>query len=311
MMFLFSNKNGENNCYLNSVLQSLLNIKPLIYFLQNYEVSKDNIIRVFQNIIARDNNKVINSRNIKKILAKFDKTSETIFGNNDQQDAHEAIVKILDIIHVSSNYSKIEFREYEPVDSEIKKQSLVSWKKDVNLFGYSFITEYFTGQFRTTIACTSCNYKSTTFNIFNTMNLSIIGHDISECITNFIKSEHLDSVCEKCHSDTRIKTTTIWKFPAILIINLQRFIYDKKGNYGKLKKQVELNKTLHFSSSGNIYNYELQSVIYHHGSSPNSGHYTTDILKDNIWYKIDDDDYKNTKLTKSSTAYVLVYSYYN
>ena len=70
---------------------------------------------------------------------------------------------------------------------------------------------------------------------------------------------------------------------------------------------IELEPSLHFNSSGIDYVYKLISVVYHHGSTPHSGHYTADILRDSNWIKMDDDQAIPTMLRESSSAYILVY----
>ncbi len=101
-------------------------------------------------------NTLINPRNIKNLLSRFDRESSDLFGNDDQQDAHEAIIKILDIVHMSSSYNESNFSDYGKIDSDIKEKSFEAWKKNGEIFGFSFVTRFFSGQFKTLINCTNC-----------------------------------------------------------------------------------------------------------------------------------------------------------
>jgi len=299
-MLLFIN-NG-NDCYLNAVLQALFNIPVFKHYFEN--ISNDNshtgnshtsIIQILSRIIKQ--NTLINPMEIKQLLGRFDDHASSIFGNSKQQDAHEAIGKIIDIIHMITKYDNpiYGFRDNETWNNTVKNN-------------FSFITHYFTGQFKTTVICKSCKYKSITYENFNDIHLSLTYDDISDCIIDFIKLENMDGTCEKCKlSENLARITTIWRFPKVLIINLKRFSWVKEsGSIHRINKNIHLDDQLKFESSGFNFVYTLSSVVNHHGFGPHSGHYTIDILKNDIWYKIDDNDVYRTSVN-SSSAYILIY----
>ena len=302
--------NNKNDCYLNSVLQALLNTRSFVCFFKFKKANENSIIQMFR--IIHEMNTLINPKFIKNLLAKFDKESSKLFGNDNQQDAHETVVKILDIIHMSSSYIESNFSDYGKIDSEIRHKSFNAWKKNGEVFGFSFITRFFGGQFKSLIGCTNCNYKNNSFDTFNNINLPIAGEDITDCLSEFIKPEELSCArCENCKEKKLIKTTTIWKFPLTMILNIKRFTFESSGTIRKINKILKMDKQLRIYSSKKIYNYSLASVVYHHGRSPNSGHYTTDLCKNDSWYKLDDDVI--TKLDNlpetSSNCYILVYNF--
>jgi len=301
--------NDGNDCYLNSVLQALFNTYSFICFFKFKRPDENLIIQTFRSM--HDTNGLINPRDIKKLLGRFDKESSVLFHNNDQQDAHEAIVKILDIVHMSSSYNETNFNDYGKIDTEIKQRSFDSWKKNSEVFGFSFITRFFGGQFKTLISCTDCDYRSTSFDNFNNINLPIKGEDVIDCLSDFIKPEDMpDAKCEKCAKRGLTKTTTIWKFPLTLILNIKRFAFDSDGTTRKVGQLLKMDKHLKICSSKHVYNYSLTSVVYHHGRSPNTGHYNTDILKNDSWYKLDDEHTMPIELPDfSSNCYILVYNF--
>lgn len=302
--------NNRNDCYLNSVLQALFNTHSFICFFKFKKVDENLIIQMFRLIYEMNN--LINPKNIKNMLADFDRESGYLFGNNEQQDAHEAIVKILDIIHMSSAYKESNYSDYGKLDSEIKRKSFEAWKTNGEILGFSFITRFFGGQFKTLTCCTNCDYKSSRFDNFNNINLHIAGEDIIDCLAEFIKPEIMhDAKCEKCNKKTLIKTTTLWKFPLTLILNIKRFTYDNAGITHKVNRMLKIDKHLKICSSKRIYNYSLTSVVYHHGRYPNSGHYNADLYKNGSWYKLDDDTaYKLDDIPEaSSNCYILIYNF--
>ncbi len=302
--------NNGNDCYLNSVLQALFNTHSFICFFKFKKENENLIIQMFR--VIYEMNTLINPKNIKNLLARFDKESSILFGNDDQQDAHEAIVKILDIVHMSSSYQETNYSDYGKIDSEIKHKSFNAWKRNGEIFGFSFITRFFSGQFKTLINCTNCDYKSTSFDSFNNINLPIAGEDVIDCLAEFIQPEIMhDAKCEKCHKKSLIKTTTIWKFPLTLILNIKRFTFDSFGITHKVNQSLKMDKHLKICSSKRVYNYSLASVVYHYGKYPAAGHYDTDLYKNGSWYKLDDDNvYKLDDISEtSSNCYILIYNF--
>jgi len=302
--------NNRNDCYFNSVLQALFNTHSFICFFKFRKEDENLIIQLFR--IIYEMNTLINPRQIKNQLAKFDRESLELFGNDEQQDAHEAINKILDIIHMSSSYKESNYSDYGKIDSEIKRKSFEAWKTNGRTLGFSFITRFFGGQFKTLTNCTNCDYKSNSFDYFTNINISISGEDIIDCLADFIKPEAMhDAKCEKCHKKTLIKTTTIWKFPLTLVLNIKRFTFDNAGITHKVNKQLKMDKHLKICSSKRVYTYSLASVVYHHGRYPTSGHYNTDLYKNGSWYKVDDESvYTLDDLPESSSnCYILIYNF--
>lgn len=101
----------------------------------------------------------------------------------------------------------------------------------------------------------------------------------------------------------------MWKFPKNLIIQLKRYNFDKKIN-----TPVKINKSLNFNvDKGNRtveYNYNLVSVINHHGPHLHGGHYTTiNKLNNDKWILLDDTNFGIINFPEiSSYAYILFYT---
>ncbi|EGW30259.1 uncharacterized protein SPAPADRAFT_57083 [Spathaspora passalidarum NRRL Y-27907] len=183
----------------------------------------------------------------------------------------------------------------------------------------------FGGQFKSVLTIpksTNSFQKSITFDPFQHVQL-----DISEASTIEGALEHLNKVeaisYKSSNKEIQIKKQTFLdKLPPVLIIHLKRFSYSNQDvAIEKLKKKIDYNHDLIIpkdvlSTSAEI-KYRLTSVVYHHGSSADAGHYTTDVFKsdDSQWWRIDDanfkeistDDVQNHGGDDIKNAYILLY----
>ncbi|RLV89485.1 Ubiquitin carboxyl-terminal hydrolase [Spathaspora sp. JA1] len=185
----------------------------------------------------------------------------------------------------------------------------------------------FGGQFKSvlTIPKSSTSFqKSITVDPFQHVQLDI--SDDANTIEGAL--EHLNKVeiisyKSSSNKDIQIKKQTFLdKLPPILIIHLKRFSYSNQDvSIEKLKKRIDYNHDLvipkEVLTNNNNIKYRLSSVVYHHGSSADAGHYTTDVYKsdDLQWWRIDDanfkqiknDDVQNDGCDDIKNAYILLY----
>jgi ubiquitin C-terminal hydrolase len=314
--FRFNNRG--NNCYLNSVLQILLNNG---YFELVFEKFS------FQNMIfdllkkvycARQTGQLpIDSGVIKTVLAHFDTDANRLFGNNNQQDAHEAIVKILDIVHMSCKYTGVMgYSDTIPAMSE--PEVITALNKDTEKFGSSFITKFYSGQFKTIINCKNCDYKNVVYESFNNISISITSDSVVKCFRDFMNPEVIDDfVCEKCKSRNSIhKRTVLSRFPHVLILCIKRFSLGKKiKDIIKIDKNLKIKINTPVDSSASTshiieYNYEMSGLVHHTGGSIESGHYSADILISGEWYSVDDEFCRKVSEPPmySKDCYIVVYN---
>ena len=160
---------------------------------------------------------------------------------------------------------------------------------------------------------------SITFEPFTILSLSLIKEkdylpidSITEAIEHVMRLEDLSKKCTKQLSFSSL--------PPILVIQLKRFIYKQNSS---TSKQLELHKItrplkipleLNLSQNNSSFNYKIYGLVNHHGSSLNSGHYTS-IIRTNLndWYSFDDDikiqcvNNIETILNQNSCAYLIFY----
>ncbi|KAL6945393.1 hypothetical protein ACO0QE_002845 [Hanseniaspora vineae] len=181
---------------------------------------------------------------------------------------------------------------------------------------------------------------SITYDPVQTIQLDISSKDITTLSEAFEKYNEEETIVFDRNFSNSSKQTFLYKLPEVMMIQLKRFEFvsnDSSKNsemtnynqrYGHAKK---INKKIEYELSFEIpkgvisddaeeqkNGYNLTGVIYHHGSTPSSGHYTCDIFNksNGKWYSVDDD--KVTESSKadvlkcggesSKTAYILLYT---
>ncbi|EIM19126.1 cysteine proteinase [Wallemia mellicola CBS 633.66] len=198
------------------------------------------------------------------------------------------------------------------------------------------LTKMFGGKFRSVLK-TPGQKDSITLEPFQPLQLDIQPdniHTIEDALINLAQPETIHGVHSSSKQgpvDAR-KQVTIDTCPPILIIHLKRFLYDSIGGVLKSNKKIGYKSTLNIPNEiispskrpAEGLNYRLFAVVYHHGQSSGSGHYTIDVLRQNHkqWVHIDDIvmdllDEKDVVITHNSkqnnnyddkVAYLLLYS---
>lgn len=179
---------------------------------------------------------------------------------------------------------------------------------------------------------------------------------VEQCLERFFQPEERDINCEKCKDGCKAtQTMRIISRPKVLLLHLKRFVLvevprgenDQQSmgvTFKKNRTAVDLTPKLSLNNfvrsddkqgaalAAENRDYALQSVVYHIGSTANSGHYTADARRliskakgeededDNDkpgyqWVSYDDGITSETSLgnvrgslQNQSTAYMLLYS---
>ena len=106
-------------------------------------------------------------------------------------------------------------------------------------------------------------------------------------------------------------STSITDIKSIFIIQLMIISYDKLGNTRKIIPNLIIDREIRRFDL-----FALQGVIWHKGSSLNSGHYTCTIKLNNIWFICNDTAIRGGGRLGCSnndyiTPYILVYKKVN
>ena len=185
--------NLGNSCYMNSSLQCLFAIKELtnyfLYYFKDEYINKDNVlgtggvltfgyINLLLNINNTTNNKYFTPDIFKTILGLCSKKYE----GNDQEDAHEFLNYLLDMLHEDLNRvtSKPSINHNDNIyDMNINNINLSDEEKSIkdwNNFlkrNQSILIDLFYGQYKSCVICPKCNFKSINFNSFLSLELPI------------------------------------------------------------------------------------------------------------------------------------------
>jgi ubiquitin C-terminal hydrolase len=343
-MFIMSYKdliafhNIGNSCYLNSALQVLLSCDEFreCIFVANKEKNNKGLNLPFLSILnditlKRENPETPISNPI--LLKQMLSDHSSFFKDTHQQDCHECLINILDIIHENTKTTDKNSLKLLLVNNRIiKKNPSIStnankqWKETMTKSGVSFTSYLFSGQLRSNLICQGCEHQRDNFEIINNLSLSLPDVeklDIIDSFVNYFGIETLDGQnmveCDKCKNKTiHKKNLSLWRFPKILMIHLKRYTQTPNGNYKRNNCLVDFSPELIFkektAEKGKKTKlvYELQSVVNHFGMTPMGGHYTS-IVKHNgdgyDWIHVDDSNvYKfEEKNLVTAGAYILVY----
>lgn len=334
-MNLVGLSNLGNTCFLNSVLQCLLNSTELTDYIHSKKY-KDYVIESKEHknhrLLVNEYNRLLNGiyeyktdnptkqiGNISPIA--FKKTLQVlqhIYTGSQQHDAHECLVFILDIFH-KGLIENVDLAYDKTRQSALNIQGSDNWIKFFKK-EYSQIIDLFYGQEHMTTKCVNCNNVSHTFQPFSYIQLAchstngVMYDNLSDAFNAYTSCEQLDSnnewKCDKCHQNVKaLRDISIWKSPKYLIIHLNRFQKTHQGNRITIKKighKIDFPKTLKLSSVDG--DYKIYGVVNHTGNI-NGGHYFSYIKNGNRWY-----NYNDTRVSEMNgnnivtpNAYILFY----
>jgi hypothetical protein len=209
----------------------------------------------------------------------------------------------------------------------------------------TFVHRMFGGYLRSQVCCTSCDYKSNTYDPFLDLSLEVSTKKVNSvysALKEYTRRETLDAAnkwkCSGCKKRVcATKQLTCFRPPLSLCIQLKRFSFD--GDMGgfmhhqfgyshfagkgmgmrqggsKIQKAIQFPAELKLPlSDGRKCEYHLTGVVVHVGSSATSGHYTAFVKRQmkqgSQWYRMDDsyvEPVSEVEVLQERDAYVLFY----
>ncbi|KAH9972228.1 hypothetical protein BJV77DRAFT_1154981 [Russula vinacea] len=167
------------------------------------------------------------------------------------------------------------------------------------------LTRIFSGKFRSTVRAPN---QPDTVTIEDWQSLQLdIQHDSVHTIEDALaRISHMQPVRLGPSGNEASQRVLIEALPPVLVLHLKRFLYDAATNgINKIGKPVQIAPELDIlpdimapfaGKSVEPVHYKLYGVLYHHGKSAGSGHYTIDVLHQNggsgngeVWLHIDDE----------------------
>lgn len=255
--------NLGNSCYLNTVVQCLMNFKNLTDLIVyenssfkkqiNYSSkfgSRGDVVNKYIDLVEmiyKQTKKNALKRKVKAISPMSFKIScglkNECFNNFAQQDCQEFLQFLLDMLHEDLNNYDPNLKPYPPLTEreELEREkmpmrlaSAIEWEKFYN-FNYSIISKNFMGQYASRLSCLVCGRVSTTYQSFSILSLPIPPNEnrhaqlsIYDCLSAFLKLEQLSKSeywnCPHCKKpQPSTKKIIMTKFPRNLIIHFKRF----------------------------------------------------------------------------------------
>lgn len=332
-------QNRGNTCYLNTSIQCISHISPLVdYFLTNSYVPDLN--NRFQELKSSKINEIIFTKEFAKLIKALWNSESQIepktiheliqkyddrFSDYEQQDSQESLSLILDYLHeglkydVDINYSGTIENELD----EIMVESIKNWKKELNN-KYSVIADLFFGQFVNKVISLEPSNKdqmvSKTFELFNILNIPIFGNTLYDSLAKYFEKESLESKYFDDKTKTYIdayRQIKLMKVPKFITIVLKRY-KNQTGNLYKSNNIItfpidDLDLTAYSEGYDRLdCKLKLISVGCHKGSL-NGGHYFAICRhRNSTWYKYDDDTVSEFDIKKNinnlfKDGYILIY----
>lgn len=289
--------NLKNTCYINSILQLLILIKPLQEIFSNndfLQITDNKLIYHFVSLLRLKTfdksickrykitsilNEIYNSMNIKE---------------NEQFDAHEFLLMFINLIHENLKIDLINSKK-------IYDNKINFWHK-LNKNDFSIIKQILYGQMKNIIKC-DCNISKSRELFFDLIILP--DKNISSSLLKSLNSKFL---CEKCNSMKKIKK----KFeilPKYLFFVISKFNENMKKSSNNFEEiETTLNLSPFIKKNSNIKNtfYNLKGIINHYGNTSN-GHYNITIRENDEYIIIDDESIYRCDKYNIHNAYILMY----
>ncbi|OMJ85327.1 hypothetical protein SteCoe_13360 [Stentor coeruleus] len=324
-------KNLKNTCFINSVIQCLMQIKPIRSYMHkilnlncektdSQEENTDRILFLFKELIA----KTYQEENIINPIEFVEESFKLFQGVKPytQQDAQEFLYLLV-----------------EKLDREIKKTCKTE---------YSIFSETFSGKKIVTIKCNTLNTQSTIEEDFKQLELPIPiisngnyseqdmpnervmiedyehsfearfcglfsinknNHSIYDCLRLYFSPEKLEC-CTCCYKEkTCDRYEELLALPNYLIICFKRFKFNRKAVKSSDKIYLPLTLNLQEFSKDAHPVYNLHSLIQHKGRV-GRGHYTSYLQEKGNWFKFDDKHLCHTtwKNVFKAQPYIVIYS---
>lgn len=321
--------NINNSCYLNSCIQILCQIEPLIHIIETVKPQNQNIIemKLFQNMkdistIMKTNktNSLLYPNGMVSAIEEVSKHKKlSFFQHQEQEDISEFLLFVIESLHEC--YSReIQILISGHSENETDNLAIEVYKKtkDVCEKQYSEIVSLFRGVQVSKIESFDAGTKYTqNVEIYYILDLPVLDKNttIYECLDDYVQYEILDGTNKWLNPTTNSfekvrKSLVFWSFPEIFVICLKRYRNDGTIHDSIVEYPLELDLRKYCVGYNKVEcMYELMGISTHEGNMTN-GHYSAFVKKGQQWFYCNDEivksvDNKNYLVTKC--AYCLFY----
>ncbi len=280
-------RNLGMSCYLNAVLQCIFKCETITSFLRwSKNSTSDRIIVSILELMKG----ATDIADFHDLLITADEFFDHL---GIQQDAHEALLKFLEVLHIRTIINQSEDLGL----SQPLSQSSQTTTSAVKLA--------FQGSYRVTSECSLCQKCNTFVETFQEIPINY-NNDVCCGIRNSL-AEKVHKLCQGCSRDApHCIKRSVWQQPKVTIVRINRFKQMSSGRISKNHNKVCVSELLSFDG----YKGKLIGVISHIGSSLSSGHYVSYVRIDSTWYRCSDEQITEPAFSEfcdSGESYILFY----
>ena len=310
--------NHGNTCYMNSVMQCLNCVTPLVaYFLEDAYLVDVNSSSPYDGTIAWEvgaafSAMVAGRKNPVSLLALKGKVGEFHhqFSGSEQNDSHEFLMYLLAWLHEDLRGGSLPAFLGDGLTSHHVAAAGLNNEP-------SIVTLLFQGMHKHVIFCGNCQHESVSFEPFTVLSLALPASGnstLKRLLHNYYEDTFITYKCPQCNKEGEsLRKTFIQKMPPVLVLHLNRFEYAisarKKQNFVDFPVEG-LSLRAHILCDIPSATYSLCAVSNHFGTL-SGGHYTSYCRPSygNVWYNCDDRSVSRLRTpVKTSAAYLLFYN---
>jgi ubiquitin C-terminal hydrolase len=317
---IWSLVNPGNLCFLNSLLQNLARLAPLMVWLETSQagtrsLSADDttLASTFDHFCLK-----VNSNGTKSMMAA--KTIECLrlvlpdlvspigSGNQRQQDAHEVLLRLLD-----------------KLDSEGRSAGRCYFNIFVDNPTYQFghqLPALCTGLLEQETSCSRCAHRGSHQETFLCLSIPIPMQSemtVAAIMAAYFARTQVKFRCSVCDETTAWTQQRVLRWPTVLVVHFLRW-----RGASKISSIIKVPTTLSAPEDDDGSQYKLNGYILHHGPQANAGHYSAVVKvccqSSDEYFSISDDRFSDKAIDRqcysvsgfpSNTCYLAFYVKYH
>lgn len=266
--------NPGNLCFLNSLLQNVARLAPLMFMLEvsrdshlSEVDSKSHFASAFNHFCRQVNSEGSNSMRASKTTEAFHRVLPNLIaqygsGRQRQQDAHEVLLRLLEKLDIEGNGTGLCY--FNIFD-----------RRQTQRFGHP-LPAICTGLVQQEMTCPACTIKSEKSEAFLCLSIPIpVQTEVSleSMMAAYFSQVQVQYRCSTCDCSTALLQQKVGIWPTVLVVHFLRW----RGG-SKISTNIKIPQKWSFPSDKTCPNYKLNGYILHHGPQANVGHYTAVVL---------------------------------
>jgi len=309
--------NFGNSCYMNTALQAIRSMKPLLHYLISEQSNKGRLEQSDRELVftslrellvqmeTTDASYVIPSDFHDTVL----RASEGLFMRGEQEDIQEFFSFLIELLHDVTNkgVNKPKKQEEVQIDEQLTDEEVARLSRDeYRLRENSEIDTMLSGQLHFAKTCLSCKMRTSKFDESRVLTLRFPDDDeshkpvevcsLDQCFEVLSSAEVLLGEyainCTRCNKKTsHQRKNTLYNMPKIVVIALSRLMKDEHNPkiFHKIHTHVHFDLQ-NVKIPGNDKIYEAIAICDHQSQIGQSGHYVANIknLQTGKWARMND-----------------------